>query len=163
DRARQTFNLTLDQRPALIAFPEDAADVAAAVRFAAARGLRVAPRRTGHNAGPLPDLDDTLLLRTDNLREVHIDAAARQARGGAPAPVAAGRTWCRPPRSSVWPRCTARRPTSRSPATRWAAAWAGTRASTAWRATACGPSSWSPRTARCAASTRPTSPTCSGR
>jgi FAD/FMN-containing dehydrogenase len=83
DAARQVFNLTTDQHPALIAFPTDAEDVAAAVRYAAARGLRVAPRRTGHNAGPLPDLGDTLLLRTDGLQGVEIDPAARRARAAA--------------------------------------------------------------------------------
>src|SRR5215217_4308812 len=42
-------------------------DVAAAVDYARERGLRVAPQRTGHNAKPLDDLGDTLLLRTDAL------------------------------------------------------------------------------------------------
>jgi FAD/FMN-containing dehydrogenase len=83
DQARGVFNLTTDQYPALIAFPQDAADVAAAVRYAAARGLRVAPRRTGHNAGPLPDLGDTLLLRTDALQGVEIDREARRVRAAA--------------------------------------------------------------------------------
>jgi FAD/FMN-containing dehydrogenase len=83
DEARRVFNLTTDQYPALIAFPQDAADVAVAVRYAAARGLRVAPRRTGHNAGPLPDLGDTLVLRTDGLQGVEIDASARRARAAA--------------------------------------------------------------------------------
>src|SRR3954454_12927636 len=121
DQARGVFNLTTAQSPALIAFPQDAAGVAAAVRYAAARGLRVAPRRTGHNAGPLPDLGDTLLLRTDGLQGGEIDAGARRApRGGGgstpprapaapgPPPARAGGTSSRRPRRTAWPRCTAR-------------------------------------------------------
>src|SRR3954454_8705241 len=95
DQARGVFNLTTDQYPALIAFPQDAADVAAAVRYAAARGLRVAPRRTGHNAGPLPDLGDTLLLRTDALQGVEIDREARRVRAAA-----GSRWWDVVPRAS---------------------------------------------------------------
>jgi FAD/FMN-containing dehydrogenase len=87
DAARQTFNLTIDQRPALIAEPADAEQVSAAVRFAAARGLRVAPQATGHNAGPLGPLEDALLLRTSAMKGVEIDAAARRAR------VLAGSKW----------------------------------------------------------------------
>ena len=51
DLARRAWNLAVDQRPALVAFPVDAADVMAVVDFARARGLRVAPQGTGHNAG----------------------------------------------------------------------------------------------------------------
>ncbi|HTT94026.1 MAG TPA: FAD-binding oxidoreductase [Solirubrobacterales bacterium] len=81
--ARRTFNLTVDQRPALIAEPHDREAVAAVVRFARAEGLRVAPRGTGHNAGPLGPLDGTVLLKTDRLDRAHVDGAARLARVGA--------------------------------------------------------------------------------
>lgn len=57
-------------------------DVAETVRYAARRGLRVAPQGTGHNAGPIEGLEDALLLRTDNLQQVRIDVAARRARAG---------------------------------------------------------------------------------
>jgi FAD/FMN-containing dehydrogenase len=83
DEGRKAFNLTLDQRPAAIAFPPDEADVAAVVRFARENGLRVAPQRTGHNAGPLEDLHDVLLLKTDALAGVEIDEGARRVRVGA--------------------------------------------------------------------------------
>ena len=63
--------------------PADAVDVANALRFAARHGLRVAPQRTGHNAGPLGDLEDVLLLKTDALDGVEIDAGARRVRVGA--------------------------------------------------------------------------------
>lgn len=80
DEARGTFNLALDQRPALIAVAQDARDVAAAVRFASERGLRVAPQSTGHNAAPLGDLSRTVLLKTHAMTGFSIDADARIAR-----------------------------------------------------------------------------------
>ncbi len=83
DSARQAWNLAVDQRPALVVQASDVADVAATVRFAAANGLRVAPQGTGHNAAPLGDLSGTVLLRTDLMREVTVDVAARSVRVGA--------------------------------------------------------------------------------
>ena len=80
--ARATFNLTIDQRPALIAEPGSREEVAAVVGFAREEGLRVAPQRTGHNAGPLGSLEGTVLLKTNRLDLVHLDAAARRARTG---------------------------------------------------------------------------------
>ncbi|MGN6814755.1 MAG: FAD-binding protein, partial [Solirubrobacterales bacterium] len=73
DTARGVFNLTIDQRPALIAEPGSREEVAAVVRFAAANGLRVAPQRTGHNAGPLGSLERSVLLKTNRLNRVSID------------------------------------------------------------------------------------------
>src|SRR4051812_4635961 len=87
DEARQAYNLLIDQRPSLIAVPAHEADVAAVVRFAADNGLRVAPQRTGHNAGPLGDLEGTVLLKTDAMARVEIDAERRIAR------VQAGAKW----------------------------------------------------------------------
>lgn len=78
--ARTPWALAVDQRPALVIHPADAADVRAAVRFAAGHGLRVAPQGTGHNAHPLGDLGDTILLRTDLMRGVEIDAQRQSAR-----------------------------------------------------------------------------------
>ncbi len=82
DAARQTFNLRVDQRPALIAVPGSREEVATVVRFAREAGLRVAPQRTGHNAEPLGSLERTLLLKTNRLDRVHVDPAARRARVG---------------------------------------------------------------------------------
>jgi FAD/FMN-containing dehydrogenase len=89
DAARRAWNLAVDQHPAAVAFPADEDDVRRIVRYAAANGLRVAPQRTGHNAGPLAasSLDDTILVRTDALQGVEIDAANRRAR------VRAGAKW----------------------------------------------------------------------
>ena len=87
DQARQAWNLAVDQRPALVAFPENADDVVAIVDYARENGLRVAPQGTGHNAGPLGSLENTVLLSTSRMRGVVIDPVARRAR------VAAGTLW----------------------------------------------------------------------
>jgi FAD binding domain-containing protein len=80
DEARQAWNLAVDQRPAAVVYAESSADVVAAVMFAQERGLRVAPQGTGHNAGPLGSLEDTILLKTERMRGVHIDPVTRIAR-----------------------------------------------------------------------------------
>jgi UDP-N-acetylenolpyruvoylglucosamine reductase len=78
--ARRAWNLTVDQRPAAVVLPESVEDVSAAVRFAYESGLRVAPQGTGHGAAALGDLDDTILLKTERMRGVEIDAQRRTAR-----------------------------------------------------------------------------------
>ncbi len=83
DAARQAFNLLVDQRPAAVAFPVDERDVIAVVHHATEHGLTIAPQATGHNAGPLGPLDDTLIVNTSLLQDVSIDAAARRVRVGA--------------------------------------------------------------------------------
>jgi FAD/FMN-containing dehydrogenase len=87
DDARQAFNLTVSQRPVLISRPQDEGEVMAAIREARRLGLRVAPQRTGHNAGPIDWERPALLLRTDAMQGVEIDAANRTAR------VRAGAMW----------------------------------------------------------------------
>ena len=87
DEARRAWNLTVDQRPAAVLFPESAEDVAAAVEFARQHDLRIAPQGTGHNAGPLGSLDDTILLKTERMRGVQIDPKRWLAR------VEAGAVW----------------------------------------------------------------------
>ena len=80
DSARRAWNLAVDQRPAAIAYAEDAGDVAAAVRLAAERGLRVAVQGTGHAAAPMGDLDGTLLLKTMRMTGLEVDPGTRRAR-----------------------------------------------------------------------------------
>ena len=87
DAARQAWNLLADQRPALVAYAESAADVRAAVDFARSRGLSVAAQGTGHAASCLETLDDTLLLKTMRMGGVEVDPANRIAR------VEAGSLW----------------------------------------------------------------------
>ena len=87
DAARRAFDLAVDQRPALVALPRDEHDVAAAVRHARSAGLRVVPQCGGHGAARLGPLDDAMLLRTNALAGVEIDARAHRAR------VRAGARW----------------------------------------------------------------------
>ena len=83
DEARRTWNLTTDERPAVVVAAESAADVVQAVRFAQSRGIRIAPQGTGHGSEPLEPLGEAMLLRTVRMRAVRIDPAARIARAEA--------------------------------------------------------------------------------
>jgi FAD/FMN-containing dehydrogenase len=83
DEARSSFNLLVDQRPAAVAFPPDAAGVAEAVALAHRLGLRVAPQATAHNQAPLGDMEDLLLVNVSRLQEVRVDPGARSVRVGA--------------------------------------------------------------------------------
>ena len=83
DEARQAWNLTTDERPAVVVVAESAADVVQAVRFARSRGMRIAPQGTGHGSEPLEPLEGAMLLRTVRMRGVRIDPAARTARAEA--------------------------------------------------------------------------------
>lgn len=83
DEARAAWNLAVDQHPAAVVLPEHGDDIAAALGAAAAGGLRVAVQGTGHNASAFGDLAGTLLIKTERMRELSIDPAARIARVGA--------------------------------------------------------------------------------
>jgi FAD binding domain len=85
DEARQAWNLAADQRPDAVAFVEGAEDVAEVIRFAAEHDLKVAGQGTGHGAAALGPLDDTIVIKTERLRDVEVDGDAQTARvaGGA--------------------------------------------------------------------------------
>lgn len=83
DEAREAWNLVVDQHPVAVVVVESVDDVIEVMRFARDAGLRVAPQATGHNARPLGDLGETVLVRTSALREVTIDRAGNRARVGA--------------------------------------------------------------------------------
>ena len=85
--ARLAWNLTATQQPALVVVADRPDDILAAVRFAVEHGLRVAAQGTGHNAGPLGEMPDTVLIKTHQMRAVEIDAENRIAR------VEAGALW----------------------------------------------------------------------
>jgi FAD/FMN-containing dehydrogenase len=87
DAARRPFDLAVDQRPALVALPTDEHEVAAAVREAARRDLRVVAQCGGRAAARLGSLEDAMLIRTPQLIGVEIDARAHRAR------VRAGARW----------------------------------------------------------------------
>src|SRR3954470_2076612 len=121
DEARAAWNLAVDQRPALVAIPHSAADVAAIVDFARERGLRVAPQGTGHNASAIATLERTILVKTSALRDVAIAVAPRPASGGRRGATARS-TWpaaaLAPAPASCGPRSPARRPSTASPRSR---------------------------------------------
>jgi FAD/FMN-containing dehydrogenase len=83
DEARSSFNLLVDQRPAAVAFPSNAREVAEAVSYAQRHGLRVAPQATAHNQAPLGDMQDLLLVNVSRMQDVHVDPAAKSVRVGA--------------------------------------------------------------------------------
>jgi FAD/FMN-containing dehydrogenase len=87
DEARTGFVAMLDLQPAIVALPESAQDVVQVVRYAREHGLRVAPQGTGHNAYPLADLSEAILLKTSRMRGVEIDPVRKVAR------VEAGAWW----------------------------------------------------------------------
>jgi hypothetical protein len=87
EHARRAWNLAVDQRPAAVVTAESAADVVAAVSVAKKNGLRVAAQGTGHGAGALGPLEDTILVKTDRMGAIEIDSSRRIAR------VEAGVTW----------------------------------------------------------------------
>ncbi|MGY1741912.1 MULTISPECIES: FAD-binding oxidoreductase [unclassified Blastococcus] len=75
------FTTTHIPTPAVVVGATCAADVAAAVRFAAARGLSVAVQATGH--GLTSALSGAVLVTTSRMGEVTVDPVARTARVGA--------------------------------------------------------------------------------
>jgi hypothetical protein len=83
DEAREAWNLAVDQQPVAVAFPESASHVAALVEFARYHGLNVAPQGTGHGASAIESLDETLLVKTERMRDVTVDPVSRTARVGA--------------------------------------------------------------------------------
>jgi FAD/FMN-containing dehydrogenase len=86
DSARAAWNLAIDQRPAMVARPGSAEEVAAVVKFARENGLRVAVQAEGHGAGALAGVgEDTLLLRTGRMIGTEVDVENRRARVGAAA------------------------------------------------------------------------------
>jgi hypothetical protein len=80
DDARQAWSLTADQHPSAVAFVESADDVVRVVRFAGEHGLKVAGQGTGHGATALAPLDDAILVKTERMRGIDVDADARTAR-----------------------------------------------------------------------------------
>lgn len=84
--ATTPHNAATVQRPAMVAHPRSAQEVAQAVAWAERHQLGVVVQASGHGAGGPVD-SDHLLVDTSALNTVHIDAPARVARVGA------GATW----------------------------------------------------------------------
>jgi FAD/FMN-containing dehydrogenase len=80
DTARQAWNLAVAQKPVAVVLPESAEDIVATVAFAAENSLRLAFNGGGHNTGPIDWSMDALLLKTERMTGVEIDAQAQRAR-----------------------------------------------------------------------------------
>lgn len=80
DQARMAWNLAADQHPDAVALIESAEDAAATVRFAAENDLRVTAQGSGHGALSLRSLEGTILVKTERMRRVEVDAEAQTAR-----------------------------------------------------------------------------------
>ena len=80
DQARQAWNLVADQQPAAIAQVQSADDISKVIAFARENDLRVTVQSTGHGATALPGLEDTILIKTDRMKGIDIDAENRTAR-----------------------------------------------------------------------------------
>ena len=83
DEARALFNGMIDKRPAAVAYCTDEQDVAAALRFATERGLRVAVRGGGHNGAGLGSVDDGLVIDLSAMNSVTLDGPVTRVQGGA--------------------------------------------------------------------------------
>ena len=85
DEARALYNAMIDKHPAGVVYCLDERDVAAAIRFARERGLRLAIRSGGHNGGGLGSVDEGLVLDLSPMNAVTVDAEAStvQVQGGA--------------------------------------------------------------------------------
>jgi FAD/FMN-containing dehydrogenase len=77
DGARMAWNLSMQQRPAVIVMAAGAPDVAAAVGFAREADLGVAVQATGH--GVRRPADGCLLVNTSRMTGVRVDAASQTA------------------------------------------------------------------------------------
>ena len=82
DEARLAFNVAVDQRPAAVVIAKSVDEVVEAVAYARDNGLRVAPQTTGHNAGAIATLENTILVKTA-LSGVEVDVERRTARAAA--------------------------------------------------------------------------------
>ncbi|GAA2027857.1 FAD-binding oxidoreductase [Agromyces tropicus] len=82
EAATMPWNLAVVQRPAAVAIPRSADEVARVVAAATALGLRIAPQGTGHGAAALAarPLDDAVLVRMHEFTGVTVDPVARTAR-----------------------------------------------------------------------------------
>jgi FAD/FMN-containing dehydrogenase len=85
DEARRVWNGMIDKRPAAIARCADTADVAAAVRFAAAYDMAFTVRGGGHNVAGTAVIDDGLVIDLSRMRGVQLDPSGRtvHVQGGA--------------------------------------------------------------------------------
>jgi FAD/FMN-containing dehydrogenase len=82
DEAILVWNATVTKTPALVVQPTSARDVAAAVRFAADRGLLLSVKGGGHNIAGTAIAEGGLMLDMARMRDVAVDPVTRLAHVG---------------------------------------------------------------------------------
>src|SRR6185437_16911401 len=87
DDAVNIWNGAIGRRPSVVARCSSSADVAAALTFAAERGLEVSVRGGGHNYAGFSLTDGGLMIDLTPMKRVQVDAGARRALCGG------GTTW----------------------------------------------------------------------
>ena len=80
ESARRLWNPSFERKPALIVRCVGAADVRAAVNFAAARGLLTAVRGGGHSLSGQSGCDGGIVIDVSPMRAVEVDPVAKLAR-----------------------------------------------------------------------------------
>jgi FAD/FMN-containing dehydrogenase len=79
EEARRVWNAMIDRRPALIARPRNAADVARCVRFAVDHRLPIAVRGGAHNVAGRGTCDDGIVVDFVDMKKIVVDPVARTA------------------------------------------------------------------------------------
>jgi len=80
DETRRLWNAMHDRRPAVIARPSNAQEVAAAIAFGRDQDLEIAVQSGGHAAAGFAGPDGSLVINLSNMRGVQVDPRTRTAR-----------------------------------------------------------------------------------
>jgi len=80
EAARRVHNGLVDRSPAVIVRCQNAADVAAGVRFAQAAGLDICVRGGGHNVAGRAVVDDAVMIDLAEMKGTEVDPEARTVR-----------------------------------------------------------------------------------
>lgn len=84
ESARRVWNGDIDRHPAAVVHPRNEAEIAAALRLAAAEGMEISVRGGGHSFPGLSVADDAMMISLDLMRAVSTgDGRQFRAQGGA--------------------------------------------------------------------------------